>query len=85
MGRFTAEFDSAYAYAYAWLICACVGLTDDVSGEIGCHHAWADSPVNVLSEVGIHGSVGRSHTCINLYPGKLLVTTLGYLLVGGIR
>ena len=56
LGRFTAEFASAYAYA--WLICACVGLTDDVSGKIGCHHAWADSPVNVLSEVGFDGSVG---------------------------
>ena len=33
-----------------------MGLTDDVSGKIGCHHAWADSPVNDLSEVGFDGS-----------------------------
>ena len=37
-----------------------MGLTDDVSGKIGCHHAWADSPVNDLSEVGFDGSVGST-------------------------
>ena len=50
-----------------------MGLTDDVSGKIGCHYAWADSPVNDLSEVGFDGSGiecpfggggARSHTCI---------------------
>ena len=45
-----------HMHMHGWY--ACVGLTDDVSGEIGCHHAWADSPVNVLSEVGFDGSVG---------------------------
>ena len=33
-----------------------MGLTDDVLGKIGCHYAWADSPVNDLSEVGFDGS-----------------------------
>ena len=61
--------------------------------QIGCHHAWADSPVKVLSEVGFHGSVGsaclgggtRSHTCINLYTLVNYLYHAWLLARGGIR
>ena len=35
------------------------GFTEYVclQGQIGFHHAWADSPVKVLSEVGFNGGV----------------------------